>query len=124
MTGGTRKNCYHLLVQVSTAAIKTRCWLLDHDEICITYLLCALYFCAVFVLVIITGIIDFNFYVIQEFETLNLEIKELKVSIEAGHAQIHTAQETIVQLTEYDGRSKEQVAEAKVNMYHAYPNVD
>lgn len=49
----------------------------------------------------------------QEFETLNLEIKELKASIEAGHAQNQAAQETIVQLTEQDGRSKERVAEAK-----------
>jgi len=59
--GGTRRNCYHLLVQVSTATIKTRCWLLDHDDIWVTYLLCALYFCAVFVLLIITGIFDYNF---------------------------------------------------------------
>jgi len=60
----------------------------------------------------------------QEFETLNLEIKELKASIEAGRAQIQAAQETIVQLTEQDGSSKERVAEAKVNMYHVYPNIN
>lgn len=48
---------------------------------------------------------------------MNLEIKELKASIEADRAQIQTIQETIVQLTEEDGRSKEQVAEAKVNIY-------
>ena len=48
---------------------------------------------------------------------MNLEIKELKASIEAGLAQIQAAQETIVQLTEQDGRSKERVAEAKVNIY-------
>jgi hypothetical protein len=53
---------------------------------------------------------------------LNLEIKELKASIEAGHAQIQAAQETIMQLTEQDGRSKERVAEAKVNIYHVYPD--
>jgi len=63
-------------------------------------------------------------YVIQEFETLNLEIKELKTSIETGRAQIQAAQETIVQLTEQDGRSKERVAEAKVNIYHVYPNIN
>jgi hypothetical protein len=60
---------------------------------------------------------------IQEFETLNLEIKELKASIEAGHAQIQAAEEAIVQFTEQGGRSKEQVAEATVNMYHVHPNI-
>lgn len=53
---------------------------------------------------------------VQEFETLNLEIKELKASIESGHAQIQAAQEAIAQYTEQSGRSKEQVAEAKVSM--------
>lgn len=55
---------------------------------------------------------------------MNLEIKELKASIETGHAQIQAAQESIVQLTEQDGRSKERVAEAKVNIYHVYPNIN
>jgi uncharacterized coiled-coil DUF342 family protein len=55
---------------------------------------------------------------VQEFETLNLEIKELKAAIETGHAQIQAAQEAIVQLTEQGGQSKEQVAEAKVNSHH------
>jgi uncharacterized protein Veg len=55
---------------------------------------------------------------------LNLEIKELEASIETGRAQIQAAQETIVQLTEQDGRSKERVAEAKVNIHHVYPNVN
>jgi hypothetical protein len=53
-----------------------------------------------------------------------LEIKELKASIEAGCSQIQAAQETIVQLTEQDGRSKERVAEAKVNIYHVNPNIN
>ena len=55
---------------------------------------------------------------------MNLEIKELKASIEAGRAQIQAAQETIVQLTEQDGTSKERVAEAKVNIYCVYPNIN
>jgi hypothetical protein len=46
---------------------------------------------------------------------LNLEIKELKASIETSHAQIQAAEEAIVQLTEQGGKLKEQVAEAKVN---------
>jgi chorismate mutase len=46
---------------------------------------------------------------------LNLEIKELKASIESGRAQIQAAEEAIVQLTEQGGKLKEQVAEAKVN---------
>jgi hypothetical protein len=52
---------------------------------------------------------------LQEFETLNLEIKELKVSIETGHAQIEAAQEAIILLTEQGVKSKEVAAEAKVN---------
>jgi chromosome segregation ATPase len=60
---------------------------------------------------------------VQEFETLNLEIKELKTSIEAGHAQIQAAQKAIVQFTEQGGRLKEHVAEAKVNIYHIHPNI-
>lgn len=55
---------------------------------------------------------------------MNLEIKELKASIETGHAQIQAAQETIVQLTEQDGSSKERVAEAKVNICHVYPTIN
>jgi chorismate mutase len=51
----------------------------------------------------------------QEFETLNLEIKELKASIETSRAQIQAAEEAIVQLTEQGGKLNEQVAEAKVN---------
>jgi hypothetical protein len=54
-------------------------------------------------------------YCDQEFETLNLEIKELKASIETGLAQIQAAQDAIMQLTEQGGKSKEAVAEAKVN---------
>lgn len=46
---------------------------------------------------------------------MNLEIKELKASIETGRAQIQAAEEAIVQLTEQGGKLKEQVAEAKVN---------
>ena len=55
---------------------------------------------------------------------MNFEIKELKASIDTGRAQIQAAQETIVQLTEQDGKSKERVAETKVNVYHVYPNIN
>jgi hypothetical protein len=39
----------------------------------------------------------------------------LKAVIETGHAQIQAAEEAIVQLTEQCEKSKEEVAEAKVN---------
>jgi hypothetical protein len=46
---------------------------------------------------------------------LNLEIKELKASIETGCAQIEAARVAGDQLTEQGGRLQEQVAEAKVS---------
>ncbi|PNF31371.1 hypothetical protein B7P43_G10071 [Cryptotermes secundus] len=52
----------------------------------------------------------------QEFETLNLEINELKASIETGHAQIQASKGAIVQLTEQGGKLQEQVAEAKASV--------
>ncbi|XP_069678521.1 structural maintenance of chromosomes protein 2 [Periplaneta americana] len=49
----------------------------------------------------------------QEFETLNLEIKELKTSIETGHTQLKAAEEAIVQLKEESVTLEKEVAEAK-----------